>query len=286
MVRRVDAAEAAGEIGPWEQDDVPSSIIPAGCEPARGEIASRREFKALGGTELTLGNGMKARWAFRLLHAAAGSRLLRQPLGPLGALEQSLPRRLTCTLTGARMLYRGACGSLCFDCSVLRMTEGRDAVRGRTAPTVPMNATCRQRDEPPLSAVGELLMQHARMCAQVYYKATDLLDDQVLLSVAAGALSEVPRQIWRSASLGVLLAQEQGLYGLKPEVQCPPLVLIWTHAPFPAFVHASCTPACLHARTFHHHRRPTPREGLWQGKAQLLQCILFQLGTWAAGPME
>ena len=55
--------------------------------------------------------------------------------------------------------------------------------------------------------------------AQVYYKCTDLLDDQVLLSgTAAGALSEVPRQHWRSASLGALLAQEQGLYGLKPEV--------------------------------------------------------------------
>jgi hypothetical protein len=53
----------------------------------------------------------------------------------------------------------------------------------------------------------------------VYYKATDLLDDQILLGgMAAGGLSEVPRENWRSASLGVLLAQEQGLYGLKPEV--------------------------------------------------------------------
>jgi hypothetical protein len=59
VVARVDAAEAAGDIGPWEQDDVPSAIIPPGREPARGEIASRRDFKALGGTELTLGNGMK-----------------------------------------------------------------------------------------------------------------------------------------------------------------------------------------------------------------------------------
>ena len=56
--------------------------------------------------------------------------------------------------------------------------------------------------------------------AQVYYKCTDLLDDQVLLSgLAAGALSQVPRRDWRSASLATLLAQEQGLFGLKPEVR-------------------------------------------------------------------
>ena len=61
---------------------------------------------------------------------------------------------------------------------------------------------------------------------QVYYKCTDLLDDQVLLTgLAAGALSQVPLNEWRSASLATLLAQEQGLFGLKPEVRaCAPRV--------------------------------------------------------------
>ena len=58
------------------------------------------------------------------------------------------------------------------------------------------------------------------MCAQVYYKCTDLLDDQVLLSgLAVGALTQVPQREWRSASLATLLAQEQGLFGLKPEAR-------------------------------------------------------------------
>ena len=54
---------------------------------------------------------------------------------------------------------------------------------------------------------------------QVCYKVTDLLDDQILLTgLAAGGLTEVPMSKYRTASFGVTLAMEMGLFGLKPEV--------------------------------------------------------------------
>ncbi len=56
---------------------------------------------------------------------------------------------------------------------------------------------------------------------QVCYKVTDLLDDQILLTgLAAGGLTEVPISEYRTASFGVTLAMEMGLFGLKPEVIC------------------------------------------------------------------
>jgi hypothetical protein len=59
VVLRVDRAEACGEIGPWEQSDAHTSVIPAGKEPQPGEIIARREWPDIGATELILGNGMK-----------------------------------------------------------------------------------------------------------------------------------------------------------------------------------------------------------------------------------
>lgn len=60
---------------------------------------------------------------------------------------------------------------------------------------------------------------------QVYYKATDYLEDQVLVSgFAAGGLSEVPREQFRTCSLATMLTQELGTFGLRPEVSC---TLFW-----------------------------------------------------------
>ena len=57
------------------------------------------------------------------------------------------------------------------------------------------------------------------LAAQVFYKATELLDDQILMTgFAAGGLSQVPESFFRTASLSAPLAQEQGIFGIKPEV--------------------------------------------------------------------
>ena len=69
VVRAVDEAEARGDIGPWAEGDVPTSIIPPGSEPPPGEIAERRELPALGATLLTLGNGMKV-WGAGDMHVS------------------------------------------------------------------------------------------------------------------------------------------------------------------------------------------------------------------------
>jgi hypothetical protein len=63
--------------------------------------------------------------------------------------------------------------------------------------------------------------EHCSMVAtlQVCYKCTDFLEDQVLLSgIAPGGLSDVPEAEFRTVSFACHLAQEQGLFGLKPEV--------------------------------------------------------------------
>ena len=45
-------------------------------------------------------------------------------------------------------------------------------------------------------------------CVQVTYKATKLLDDQVLCKgMAAGGLSDVPRELFHSCNMGQTLAQ-------------------------------------------------------------------------------
>lgn len=55
---------------------------------------------------------------------------------------------------------------------------------------------------------------------QVCYKCTDLLDDQILVTgLAPGGLTEVSQDEYRTASFGVTLASEMGLFGLKPEVR-------------------------------------------------------------------
>ncbi len=54
---------------------------------------------------------------------------------------------------------------------------------------------------------------------QVFYKSTDFLEDQVLVSgFAAGGLSEVPQENFRTCSLASMLTQELGTFGLRPEV--------------------------------------------------------------------
>ncbi len=57
VVARVDKAEAEGHITPWEEADVPSALLEE--EPEPGSIVSEKEIPILGGTELTLSNGMK-----------------------------------------------------------------------------------------------------------------------------------------------------------------------------------------------------------------------------------
>ncbi|BDA41495.1 probable zinc protease PqqL [Coccomyxa sp. Obi] len=69
---------------------------------------------------------------------------------------------------------------------------------------------------PKLGATELVLSNGMKVC----YKVTDLLDDQILLTgLAAGGLTEVPMSEYRTASFGVTLAMEMGLFGLKPEVQ-------------------------------------------------------------------
>lgn len=57
VIARVDQAEAEGSITPWEEGDVPASLLED--EPEPGKILSEKEVPVLGGTELTLSNGMK-----------------------------------------------------------------------------------------------------------------------------------------------------------------------------------------------------------------------------------
>jgi hypothetical protein len=61
VVQRVDAAEAAGSIGPWDDELPPDKLLED--EPSPGDIVETRELEDLGATELTLGNGMRV--AFR-----------------------------------------------------------------------------------------------------------------------------------------------------------------------------------------------------------------------------
>ncbi|KAK9820030.1 hypothetical protein WJX72_005269 [[Myrmecia] bisecta] len=110
VMAKVDAMEARGEIGPWQEDDVPTSILEHIPEP--GQVVEERVWPEIGSKEILLANGMK-----------------------------------------------------------------------------------------------------------VCYKVTDYLEDQVMLSgFAAGGLSEVDRAVFRSCSLATTLAQEMGLFGVKPEL--------------------------------------------------------------------
>ncbi len=54
---------------------------------------------------------------------------------------------------------------------------------------------------------------------QVFYKVTEFMDDQILMTgFAPGGLSQAPQSFFRTASLSAPLAQEQGIFGIKPEV--------------------------------------------------------------------
>ena len=45
------------------------------------------------------------------------------------------------------------------------------------------------------------------------------MDDQILMTgFAPGGLSQAPQSFFRTASLSAPLAQEQGIFGIKPEV--------------------------------------------------------------------
>lgn len=59
---RVREREAAGDIPPLQEAALPSAVIEAADAPARGSIAGRRAHERFGATELTLSNGMRARW--------------------------------------------------------------------------------------------------------------------------------------------------------------------------------------------------------------------------------
>ena len=48
------------------------------------------------------------------------------------------------------------------------------------------------------------------------------MDDQILMTgFAPGGLSQAPQSFFRTASLSAPLAQEQGIFGIKPEVILP-----------------------------------------------------------------
>ena len=52
------------------------------------------------------------------------------------------------------------------------------------------------------------------------YKRTDWLDDQVLVTgFAAGGLTEVPQEQFRTCSMAVTLATELGPFGIKTQVR-------------------------------------------------------------------
>lgn len=52
------------------------------------------------------------------------------------------------------------------------------------------------------------------------FKCTDFLRDQVLLGgFAAGGLSQVPREQFRSCSFSTVVAGELGMFGVPPEVR-------------------------------------------------------------------
>ncbi|CAL5222596.1 g4987 [Coccomyxa viridis] len=54
---------------------------------------------------------------------------------------------------------------------------------------------------------------------KVFYKVTEFMDDQILMTgFAPGGLSQAPQSFFRTASLSAPLAQEQGIFGIKPEV--------------------------------------------------------------------
>ena len=57
VVAKVDQAEAEGRISPWEEGDLPSSLLEE--EPEPGSIVSEKDVPLLGGTELVLSNGMQ-----------------------------------------------------------------------------------------------------------------------------------------------------------------------------------------------------------------------------------
>ena len=55
---------------------------------------------------------------------------------------------------------------------------------------------------------------------QVAYKRTDWLDDQILVTgFAAGGLTEVPQEQFRTCSMAVTLATELGPFGIKTQVR-------------------------------------------------------------------
>lgn len=58
-VARVDAAESARLIGPWESGDVPDRLVAETEEPEVGEVLSRKAWPGIGAAEIVLANGMR-----------------------------------------------------------------------------------------------------------------------------------------------------------------------------------------------------------------------------------
>ena len=85
-----------------------------------------------------------------------------------------------------------------------------------------LQACCSPGSVAPINALDVKVRDIHRcreLVVQVFYKATELLDDQILMTgFAAGGLSQVPESFFRTASLSAPLAQEQGIFGIKPEV--------------------------------------------------------------------
>ena len=56
-MQEVDAAEAAGDIEPWQKESQAETLLQE--EPPRGAIVSEQKVEAFDGTELELSNGMR-----------------------------------------------------------------------------------------------------------------------------------------------------------------------------------------------------------------------------------
>ncbi len=97
----------------------------------------------------------------------------------------------------------------------------------------------------------------------MFYKVTEFMDDQILMTgFAPGGLSQAPQSFFRTASLSAPLAQEQGIFGIKPEVFLPCI-----HALHPTKQRGASTDF-----PFTHHVLPTP---LAQVRASLASSLRY-----------
>ena len=90
---QVDAAERAGALERWLQEDAPTSVMAPAQEPAPGTIEGRRHWPELDVTMLELGNGMKV--GPEALCTPSGfprrSRQAQQPFNSIGCMHLLAP---------------------------------------------------------------------------------------------------------------------------------------------------------------------------------------------------